>query len=185
MKIKRVSGMAAIAMGAVAAVALLTGCTQQSIQNDKNTTDSQLLKYQQAQPVPQFDFSQYRQTVINVETAEANGVATTTFMYNMGSAIPVRSCPSIGYPIASTAQLTNPLQVVGSSGGVIAQQEPNGVYTGDSSGTYVVCVHSNGKTSIDYWEGFVYTVGGPAHWDPATQQIVTDGDPTVSSPTNK
>ena len=75
MKIKRVSGMAAIAMGAVAAVALLTGCTQQSIQNDKNTTDSQLLKYQQAQPVPQFDFSQYRQTVINVETAEANGVA--------------------------------------------------------------------------------------------------------------
>lgn len=174
--------VAAIVLGVTMVTVALTGCTDQSVTNDQQTTNNQLLKYQKNQPVPQFDYSQYRQTIINVEKAEVNGVATTTFMYNMGSNVPVKVCPSLGYPIASTAQLTNPLQVINSSGGVVAQQEPNGVYTGSSTGTFVVCVQSSGKTSIDYWEGFVYTVGGPAHWDAATQQVVADGDPTVSSP---
>lgn len=167
---------------AAAAVSLaLTGCTDQSVTNDQVATNQQLLKYQKGQPVPQFDYSQYRQTVINVETAEANGIATTTFMFNQGAIAPFNSCPSIGYPIASTSQLTNPLQVVSSGGGVVEQQEPNGVYTGASTGTYVTCVQPNGKTQVNYWEGFVYTVGGAAHWDAKTQQIVSDGAPTVSS----
>jgi hypothetical protein len=162
-------------------VAGTTACTNSSVNNDQQSTNNQLLKYQKAQPVPQFDYSQYRQTIINVETAEVNGIATTSFMFNQGSAVPMMACPSLGYPIASTAQLTNPLQVINNSGGVVEQQEPNGVYTGTSTGTYVVCVLKSGKTSIDYWEGFVYTVGGPAHWDAVTGQVVSDGDPTVSS----
>ena len=166
---------------AIVSVAVgLSGCGNQSIANDQNATNTQLLKYEQVQPVPQFDYSQYRQTVINIETAEVHGVATTTFMFNLGTKIPIMSCPSIGYPIASTAQLTNPLQAVGNSA-VVEQQEPNGVYTGSSTGTYVVCVGSGGKTSVDYWEGFVYTVGGPAHWDNVTGKVSADGPSTVSS----
>lgn len=178
---KRRISLAAVILGVATVGLALAGCTNQSVNNDQQSTNDQLLKYQKVQPVPQFDYSQYRQTVINVETAEVNGVATTTFMFNQGSTVPIMSCPSLGYPIASTAQLTNPLQVITSGGGVVEQQEPNGVYTGSSTGTYVVCVQSSGKTSIDYWEGFVYTVGGPAHWDSAKQQVVADGAPTVSS----
>jgi hypothetical protein len=61
---------------------------------------------------------------------------------------------------------------------VIGQSEPTGVYTGESAGTYVVCI-VNGKAVPTYWEGEVHTEGGPAHWDKAAGQIVTDGDPTV------
>jgi hypothetical protein len=105
----------------------------------------------------------------------------------MGTNNPIKSCPSIGFPVASTAQLTNPEQLVGGSHnsntieGVIAQQEPNGVYTGDSSGTYVICVAPNGVRYITYWEGDVQTEGGPAHWDKAQGMIVMDGAPTVVS----
>lgn len=162
----------------------LAGCSS-GVSTDQAQTNSQLIKYERSQPTPQFDYSQYRQTIINVESAEAHGVATTTFMFDQGVATPVMSCPSLGYPIASTAQLTNPQQNVGSNGAVVAQMEPTGVYTGDSTGTYVTCVGTSGKTSVDYWEGFVYTVGGPAHWDATAKQVVADGAPTVSSDAKK
>lgn len=163
-------------------------CDSGSTQNDQRTTNSQLETYQKVQPVPQFDWSQYRQTVIDVETAEVHGVATTTFMMNFGND-PVASCPSIGFPVASTAQLTNPEQIVyGGSGGAygtVAQAEPNGVYTGASSGTYVVCVSPNGAKYIVYWEGNVFTVGGPATWDYTKHAATLTGDPTVTSTQKK
>jgi len=93
-----------------------------------------------------------------------------------------KSCPSIGFPTPTTAQLTNPLQDVG-TGGPIGQLEPNGVYTGDSTGTYVVCVAPNGTKYVSYWEGDVQTEGGPAHWDDTKGQIVLDGAPTVTAKT--
>lgn len=153
-----------------------------STTNDQNATNTQLQKYQANQPIPQADWSQYRQTVIDVENAQIHGMATTTFMYNMGSNKPIASCPSIGFPVPTTAQLTNPDQALypGSSGSaVIAQAEANGVYTGASTGTYVVCVNNKGTKYIQYWEGDVNTVGGPAHWDNTSAQIVLDGEPTV------
>jgi len=168
------------------AMVALAGCQQSSLQNDQQATNSQLDRYQKNQPIPQFDWSQYRQTLIDVEAAQANGVATTTFFYNLGSTTPIKSCPSIGFPVASTAQLTNPDQpVVGGNGAVVSQMDPAGVYTGQSSGTYVVCVTPSGAKAIDYWEGDVETEGGSAHWDATTQQIVLDGAPTVKSTSKK
>ena len=149
---------------------------------DQNLTSDQASVYAKSQPIPKFNFSQYRQTLIDVETGQANTVATTTFFYNQGSNVPIKSCPSIGFPLPSTAQLTNPQQVVngGNSGGAvtIGQQEMTGVFTGNSNGTYVICVGDQGPT-FSYWEGFVDTEGGPAHFDKATGQIVADGAPTV------
>jgi hypothetical protein len=175
------------ALGAVVVFAALAGCSDSSsTQKDQNATNDQLNAYQNVQPVPKFDWSQYRQTVIDVETAEVNGVATTTFMMNF-AADPIEVCPSIGYPVASTAQLTNPDQVVynGSAGsGVVAQAEPNGVYTGASSGTYVVCVSTSGAKYINYWEGNVYTIGGSAHWDYTAHKAVLD-TATVTSTQKK
>lgn len=169
------------------ALTFMVACDTQpsSITSDQQQTDTQLKRYQANQPVPQFDWSQLRQTAIDVESAQVHGVATTTFFFNLGVQHPVKTCPSIGFPVASTAQLTNPDQVVwGSNGasGVVGQQEPNGVYTGESSGTYVVCVAArSGAKYISYWEGFVHTEGGPAHWDETQNMIVLDGAPTVVS----
>lgn len=177
-----------VAIAAAAAVLGLAGCgaSNTATQHDQQQTDSQLQRYQANQPTPQFDWSQYRQTVIDVEGAEVHGVATTTFFYNLGSQKPISSCPSIGFPVAVTAQLTNPQQITWNNGGngnwangVVPQSEPNGVYTGESAGTYVTCVSPDGSKYYTYWEGDVNTVGAPAHWDPQSQQIVIDGAPTV------
>lgn len=180
-----------ILASAVIAVAL-TGCSGMggsATNKEADLTNNQLNTYEQSQPIPKNVWSQYRQTMIDVEQAQIHGVATTTFFYNMGSNVPLKSCPSIGFPVASTAQLTNPNQISydgnGSSGGygVIAQQEPNGVYTGNSTGTYVVCVGGDGTKRINYWEGSVEVEGGAAHADARTGQIVDDGETTVIAKT--
>lgn len=188
---------AALTSLALLGVLILTGCsyTPSATANDQKATNSQLDRYQQNQPIPASDWSQYRQTVLDVEAAQIHGVATTTFFFNQGTDKPIKVCPSIGFPVASTAQLTNPDQISfggrgdgsGLSGeyGVIAQQEPNGVYTGDSSGTYTVCVAGDGSKYISYWEGDVQAEGGAAHWDAEQGLIILDGAPTVEVTTKK
>lgn len=183
-------------IGAIAVGALVAACSSpQGTTVDTADTNTQLKLYQQnGQSIPLHAWSQQRQTVIDVENAQADGMATTTFFFNLGIRNPIQSCPSIGFPVPSTAQLTNPSQEVGSQGAVVGQMEPNGVYTGQSSGTYVICVAPNGTRYVDYWEGDVQTVGGPAHWDNVNGSVVLDGAPSVplgskpknlkSSPTN-
>src|SRR5947209_5945955 len=51
----------------------------------------------QSQPIPQFKWSQYRQTLISIETAQAHTIQTTTFEFNLGVTDPIASCPSIGF----------------------------------------------------------------------------------------
>lgn len=138
------------------------------------------------QPIPIFQSSEARANLIAIEEAQAHGVATTTFFFNQGVQNPVFTCPSIGYAIPSTAQLSNPHQVIytnhpngGMDGNVLEQMDPTGIYTGDSTGTYVECVSANGTKYPKYWEGFVDVIGGPAHWDAAKGQEVLDGPPTV------
>ncbi len=83
----------------------------------------------------------------------------------------------------TTAQLTNPDQVVAApntQAATIGQAEPNGAYNGPSSGTYVVCVASNGTKYISYWEGDVQTEGGAAHWDKAAGSIVLDSATVIT-----
>lgn len=167
----------------LAVVILTAGCgVSNATTLDKQLSNTALDRYQANQPIPQSDYSQYRQTAIDVENAQIHGVATTTFFYNQGNPNPIKSCPSVGFPVSSTSQLTNPQQITSDGRahyGVIGQLEPNGTYTGDSAGTYVVCVDPKGLKYISYWEGFVETEGGPAHWDNNLHQIVLDGEPTV------
>jgi hypothetical protein len=179
----------AIAIIVVAGSALaLTACesapsANQQEQAQQADIQSTLIKNQ---PIPFFPLSEYRETLIQVETAEAHGVATTSFFFNQGVREPIFSCPSIGFPIPTTAQLTNPKQVIyngGNGGGgnvTVDQMDPNGVYTGESTGTYVECVDPTGVKYAQYWEGFVNTVGAPAHWD--GKAVALDGPPTVVTP---
>ena len=134
----------------------------------------------QNQPIPQFNYSQLRQNLIEVETAEAQGVQTTSFFFNLGARDPIQTCPSIGAPIPTTQQLSNPDQLARTGGqysveGVIGQMEPTGTYTGDSTGTYVMCIGGDGQPYANYWEGYVQTVFAPAEWDAATHSVKITG----------
>lgn len=170
--------------GAVAAAAIgISACGTSPQARDQNISTSILQQYENAQPVPQFSYSQIRATAIDIETAQAHTTQTTTFFFNQGVAQPTYSCPSIGFPVASTTQLTNPQQ---NNGGVpLDQIDPNGIYSGQSTGTYVVCVGTNGQTYLDYWEGFVQTVSGAATWDTATNSIKVTGGTTLRLHTHR
>lgn len=140
------------------------------------------------QPIPHFNYSQIRQTLIDAETITANGTQTTSFFFQMGSPDPIFSCPSLGEPVANTAQLSNPQQVVtqddqgnGFTGAATkGQMDPNGIYAPTaSSGTYVICVNGSGAKYMQYWEGDVMTVTSAATWDRATHSLNVTGAPTA------
>lgn len=110
-----------LAVVALISVLILSACgstdAPTAVQKDQDTSSTILSKFLKSQPVPIFDWSQIRQTLIDVETAQAHSIATTSFFFNQGVQEPYFVCPSIGFPVASTTQLTNPQQVIGGSGG--------------------------------------------------------------------
>lgn len=173
---------------AVVCVASLAACGSKTKANNQSeqaaqqqSTSAQLIN----QPVPVFTYSQLRQNLIDVVTAEATGAQTTSFMFlqaGAGATGPlVHWCPSIGFPIPATDQLTNPdtverhLSDHGGGNFTYPQQDPTGVYAGQTTGTNVICIGADGKPYDFYHEGFVSTVSGPAHWDTAKGEIVMDG----------
>lgn len=134
------------------------GAEQQAVQTGFNRLND-------AQPIPQFDFSQERQTVIDVETARANGAITTTQGYLEGVGM-VWWCPSIGAPVPGTYQLSGSTQYVDLPGDntrsrfEVEQGEPTGIYVGESTGTWTLCLDDAGKKFAVYWEGYVKSTIG-------------------------
>jgi len=177
----------AVVLGALTfgAVSFAGGDQAQTVFNDQISSTRALSQLQQSQPTPFFKWSQERETLIDIEKAQANDTQTTSFGFNQGATAPVWSCPSIGVPIASDTQLTNPEQVFqdgwpqGGQDSAIPQVDPTGVYSGPSTGTYVLCVAPNGTTYIQYWEGFVDTVTGPAVWNTSTNSVQLTGPSTA------
>lgn len=139
--------------------------------DDQKRSGEILVDMQNAHPVPKFPRSQLRQNLVEIVTAQAETTQTTTFFFNLGVVDPVNSCPSIGFPIPATMQLTNPLQIA--TGGVaVPQVEPTGIFSGETTGTYVMCIDAQGRAYVIYWEGFVQTLTGPAEWKDGRIQLV-------------
>jgi hypothetical protein len=180
---------AIIASAALAGLVALAGCshapnTQQKEQNAQTGDTSSLITNQ---PLPHYNFSQIRQTAIDIENIEAQGTQTTSFFFNQGVQDPIFVCPSLGLPVPNTAQLSNPQQIApvsGNYGGgtqVIGQMDPNGIYApSSSSGTAVICVNASGQPYVKYWEGFVDAVTAPATWDYTHHVEKVTGAPTYS-----
>ncbi len=174
----------AIIVALLAVTLTLAACTtgNEAVREDQATAAANLDRLNDAQPVPEFTWSQLRQNLIDITKSQADTTQTTAFFFNMGVQNPVAVCPSIGFPIPTTAQLTNPNQAVrvGTAGDrhVLPQVEQTGVYTGDSTGTYVICVDAEGNAYAQYWEGFVATVAGPAEWDSVAGRIELIGPPS-------
>lgn len=87
------------AIFSVVALVVLSACNGGSQGKESQVVREQLDQFLTAQPIPRFNYSQLRQNLIEIETAQANATATTTFMFlrtGAGSTGPlVHSCPSI------------------------------------------------------------------------------------------
>lgn len=180
----------ALAAAAAALCAVLAGCagssTTTGAQQEQQDSQSIEKSFLANQPPPHFNHSDIRATAISIEAIQALGEQTTSFAFQQGDPNPIWSCPSLGEPVASTTQITNQQQVLKTTipyreGAAvpIGNMDPNGIYAGDSTGTYVLCVNAGGTPYAEYWEGNVDSVSGPAHWDSGTHQIVVTGQPTM------
>ena len=180
---KRKLAIATLAVVAVFGLAACNNPHNSALTHNQAVEQTQENIYNQNQPVPVFNKSQLRQTMIEVETAQSQPTPTTTFFFNQGSVDPLTSCPSIGFPVPTTDQISNPQQLARTGGnyslsGSLPQIDPNGVYSGDSTGTYVLCLNEAGTPYVAYWEGFVYAVSGAASWDFAKHQMSSLTNPT-------
>jgi hypothetical protein len=181
--------VASVAVAAVATVGL-TACTSgsKSAKNKDQKSSAQILiKLDGSQPVPQFDWSQIRQTLIDAETAQAQTTQTTSFFFVLGVKDPVFVCPSIGYPVPETDQITNPEQQNSYNGNpyTLPQIDPNGIYGGNTAATFVICVGDNGSKYLEHAEEDVHTVSGPAVWDSVNHSIKITGPSTAVVKTHK
>lgn len=171
-------------LAVLAIVAGLSGCGDynrsktakgagQSVGREQKAVATAFSRLTRSQQVPSFDYSQVRQSLIDVETAQSQGALSTTQFYLEGIGL-VAWCPSAGAPVASTSQLSPSKQFVDLPGDhtrelvEIDQGEPTGVYPGESSGTWTMCLDDNGKGFAQYWEGYVFsTIGITNGLDPA------------------
>ena len=101
----------------------------------------------------------------------------------------IEICPSIGYPIPYSTQLTNPQiltynKVVGGVvEGAISNPEPNGLYPPDNAAaTLVQCVNPDGSVSPTYIEWYVLAFPYRIVSDVQLQRI---GDTSFSVEVNK
>lgn len=182
-------------LGAVAIAGLLTagssGCTEEvsATEQDERTTEQAMSDLAKAQPVPTFKFSQYRENLIEITTAKAKPTPTTSFFMLPGVPDPIFVCPSVGFAIPDTTQLTNPEQIAHRSSTygyvTLPQAEPVGTFTGVGTATHVICRDANGRGFDNSWEGFVNTITGPAEWDYDKHQIVLIGAPSAEFTTGE
>jgi hypothetical protein len=143
---------------------VLTGClttTQSDIEQSQQAAGVKSIT--QNQPVPDLGgYSFERQIVIETYLARNSTISTWAYMITMDGKL-IEICPSIGYPIPYSTQLTNPQALtyshaegVGYVEGAIANPEPNGLYPpGDAAATLVQCVNADGSVSPVYIEWYV------------------------------
>jgi hypothetical protein len=145
---------------------VLSGCYSN---NGANAIESQqqetgVLSIIQNQPVPDLGgYSFERDIVIKTYIARNQTIATYAYTMTLDGKF-IELCPSIGYPIPYSTQLTAPEKMFNRGPGyeqyydasVIPQSEPNGLYPpGDAAATLIQCVNPDGTVSPMYFEYYV------------------------------
>ncbi len=134
-------------------------------QREQYSQNRQMDQFLRNQPVPSFDWSLERHMMIELYSARQHATTTFSVVQSEFTGHVLWSCPSIGFPLPYATQLTNPSQVVFAhhptehdAAGVVAQQEPNGLFTpATADGTWVPCVDEHGKITPVYEERRVST----------------------------
>ena len=123
--------------------------------------DLQMQQFLRNQPVPSFDWSLERHMLIQLYAARQKATNTYSFVQSEYTGKVLWQCPSIGFPLPYATQLTNPQQLTwrrfdtgpsrDTALGVVAQQEPNGLFTPSTAdATWVPCVDDKGKITPVY-----------------------------------
>lgn len=115
------------------------------------------------QPPPNLGgWSFERHVVTEVYKARNDTISTYTYtVFQMTGQI-VEICPSIGYPIPYSTQLTSPERIEARSQAgyaILSNPEPNGLYPPNSAdATIVNCVNPDGSLTPTYWEDRVFAL---------------------------
>lgn len=160
---------------------LLAACDEGSAarQADERLAGQQLEIYQNGQPIPIYDFSQVRDTLIQINTQLVEGRQGYATIVSPLTGEPLFSCPSVGFPIPADTQLTNPSQVV-YQGATVEQIEPNGTFTSENTqATYILCIQENGSAIPVYSEPPVIASGAPLIWDAESRQYQFAGEASM------
>lgn len=144
------------------------GSSDNQTAKESDAVDAQQTTYDNNQKVPHYDYSPERDELIQIYNSRMQIVNTWTVFYPIGK--PPTMCASRGFPIPYTTQLTNPQKVnKGDStvnpSTVTSQAEPNGLYTGTTSATWVLCLR-NGKLNPVYAEEEVHAYTYPVTINP-------------------
>jgi hypothetical protein len=138
---------------------VLSGCLATS-SNDIERAQSETAQMSiiQNQPAPDLGgYSFEREIVIQTYLARNNTIATYAYMFTMDGKL-IEICPSIGYPIPYSTQITSPDkgEVFYGESLVLQNAEPNGLYPpGDAAATLVQCTNEDGSVTPVYIEWYV------------------------------
>ena len=151
-----------------------------SVNQEQSVVNAQQDQYNKVQPIPFYDFSMQRQALIDIYNSQNLDQKTWDVVTSYSGQL-VFQCPSVGWPIPAAAQLSNPQQVVHSSAisgnygyGTVGQAEPNGIYTGNTQGTYILCARAGGVAPV-YTENKVNMFPFEVKVDPQTGLITDAG----------
>jgi hypothetical protein len=154
------------------------GDPENAREREENATGRAMDRMTQSQQVPEFDYSQERQTLIDVLTVRAEGTHGTSVATALDGTL-LWWCPTQGAPVPSTYQLTNPDEVVtpgprerGTA--TVPQAEPTGVYSAGSAATWVVCLDDNGTAFGMYEEANVRWTSGVVNGLPGDKRAKVD-----------
>jgi hypothetical protein len=160
-------------------VSLLSSCGPEPTNRlESRQQEAGVMSLIQNQPVPDLGgYSFERQIVIETYLARNRTISTYAYMFTMDGKV-VEICPSIGYPIPYSTQLTAPERREPGLEAVIPQSEPNGLYPpGDAAATLVQCVNKDGSVTPVYIEWYVLAFPYRIQSD---LQLVKIGEPSFS-----
>lgn len=153
---------------------------QSAEDREQNATDRSMNRMTQSQQIPEFDWSQERQTLIDVLTVRGESTHGTAYATTLSGEL-LWWCPTAGAPVPSTYQLTNPYDVEWRSGhggedasAVTARAEPTGIYSGESAATWTTCLDNAGTAFGVYEEANVGWRSGIVDNLPADKRAKVD-----------
>ena len=143
---------------AVLVLFVITGCLNSSDSADRAIVEEQQEHYQKVHPVPFYDYSIPRDVLIQIYDVITTKAYTTYTIIESITGETKFHGPSVGYGIPVDTQLTNPLKTASSSGAVVEQAEPAGVFSSkNTDGTWVLFINPDGKVIPVYTEHKVTT----------------------------
>lgn len=141
---------------AIACMACLSGCTSESARRDKQYSEEMKEQISNAIGYPDLaNFFEYSQLKEIYELRDDPNLICYWYTKCEYTGKWVYEGQCIGYGIPYSASITSPDMVYyDSSGTVVSQAEPNGIYTNGltTSATWILTVNSDGSITPDYVE---------------------------------